>query len=173
MMSIVSQLNQWVVDNNPLLLAFGLPALAVFGGFFGSYLVHRSKAMEIKLSGRTKLADLRMENFRELLNLIEELETLISAELFDVYLRRDTGGKVNAERLELIMTLARKAGVRISSEATNLDEFDEKVSACLSFLHNIRNGSAERKPIEDLRSYCRVVVRQERRQIEDELKRLG
>ncbi|MBM1690574.1 hypothetical protein [Sulfitobacter geojensis] len=171
-MTILVWLNNFIAENQALIVTVGLPSLTILIGLFGTYLLHKSKSDELRLTGRIKLADLRSKNFDELK---QQVTIMISSLAYLAYYMEHE--KENHKESEMIKALNRSLNaaeevmLRIRSNKRLVDDFWDAVSNCTDQAINSR-GTEDEAPIIRVRTVCHQIIDFEWEQVEAELKGL-
>ncbi|WP_166417536.1 hypothetical protein [Cochlodiniinecator piscidefendens] len=170
-MSIVSEVNGFIVDNNALVVSAAIPVFAIFLGLWGGFLSHRAKVREVNLVGRAKLSEYRQKNFEALITDISALDAVIGAVVFERVLafQHEKEYQISNAALSDILTKSQSIMLRIRSDTGMIDHFRNAISLCLDELCQPEDGN-ETGTVSDLSEICRKIANSEWKQIEAELK---
>ncbi|MEX0367270.1 MAG: hypothetical protein AB3N22_14435 [Ruegeria sp.] len=171
-MSVGSEINTWIVENQALSISIGVPLFTVLVGLLGSYLTSRAKNREVRLSARMKLTDLRKENFDELKQDIG----LLHGEFRKIGLRvmyTDGSGGFTIDDLHTIYEPHQRISVRIRSEKELRDELTQEVERLVAHIVQYNPGDDIQLNLRELRRVCSKILDSEWRQIESDLRRLA
>jgi hypothetical protein len=166
--SVLSALNQWILENQALVISLGIPLFTIMVGFLGSYLSHKSKTDEVRLAGRTKLADFRIDNFNKLNDEIARLQRAVSKSVVEGVLTQETPDQ---EQLEELLLIAEKISVRVHADPKHRDQFMHAFDHCVERLY--KQEESDENAVRLLRESCYKIVSSEWSQIERELKHLA
>jgi hypothetical protein len=171
----VTEISKWLAANQALLVSLGIPVFTVFVGFFGSYLVHKSKADEIRLAGRVKLSEYRKENFDELIKQVDRIYALVESICFRNASNEGLSEEDVKKGMSEMVLISWEIASRIRAKVVDPEEFDQAVLGTITHLFggNSEDSAIGVVQVPEFRALCRAIVRAEWELIESELKRLA
>lgn len=171
----MTEISKWLVANQALLVSIAIPMFTIFVGFFGSYLVHRAKVDEIRLTGRIKLSEYRKQNFDELQDLVDRLHSVVEAASMRIATRDENDKTIPKKELSELMLAAQEIMARIRADEVQVSAFSKAITRTMDHLYatNADMQSQTENPIVELRKLCHQLLAAEWKLIENELKRLA
>ncbi|NOD90581.1 MULTISPECIES: hypothetical protein [unclassified Ruegeria] len=168
MNDLIGELNAWIVTNTAAVVTVGIPLFTVFVGFLGSYIQFLSKKNEIRINGRIKLADARIEQFEQLKCSIEQLLIELSLIARKHYSNSES---IEVDDLYSITQLANSVTLQVRTNKFLRDEFVNEYKLFFSEISaSIDEGREELGSANRFRETCLNLLDQEWLSLETELK---
>ena len=173
-MSLFETANAWISNNQALVVSVGLPVFTLAITGWASFLSHRAKVSEVKLSGRLKLSEYRRTNFDELLSLSARLQSLFVAAAVGARLLGKNPMEGDPSALLEVIECANLFLLHSRASGQQIEQFSDLIQLCTDeFFHMTNKTDAARNTLGELRVACKGILDDEWSRIERELKGLA
>ena len=169
-MSVIQEINSWIIDNQALVVSAGVPLFTLLVTRWASFLSHRAKVAETRLNGRVKLSEYRRSNYDELLRLSGRLQSVF----FETAMRNARNPEpphgANDGALSEATECANLFLLRSKATLEQTEHFSDRLHLCVDRIFwGIRPEDPKENSLGALRVICKEILDQEWAQIVNEL----
>jgi hypothetical protein len=160
--SVLGEINNWLANNQALVVSAGIPIFALIITGWTSFLSHRAKVAEIKLSGRVKLSEYRRRNYDELMRLSARFQTIFLRTASDKVMNRLDSSTVDNNTLLEAIECTNEFLLRSQADPEQVKYFTESAQRCMDVVFLNRDlVIPEENPLGSLRMICKEIMDQE------------
>lgn len=170
-MNFFEAANEWISNNQALVVSIGIPVFTLTVTAWASFLSHRSKAAEVRLNGHLKLSEYRRANFDELLRLSARLQTLFIETAASSKFHGKNPVDGDPTGLLEVIECGNQILLRSNASGEQLERFSNLLHVCTDAIFHLKGEvNSKRNILGELREACKGMLDDEWKRIERELK---